>query len=107
RPWSTSSAPPGPKRSARQRPPTKSSAGLQACHDVAVFSRSLSLGGASGQAECADAARVGSRILPDVVADIPDRTVVGWVDGRLCVVLPALRARPTGAGPSVGCRALD
>src|SRR5262249_49323843 len=46
---------------------------------------------ASRQLERSDARRVGRRALLHVVADVPDRAVVRWIDGGLRVVLPAHR----------------
>src|SRR5262249_38084745 len=49
-----------------------------------------------GQAEGADPRRVAGRALFEVIADVPDREVVGRVDGGLGVVLPAVRGRLRG-----------
>lgn len=46
---------------------------------------------ASRHAKRADPARVAGRAFLDVVAHVPDRTVVARVDRRLCVVFPTHR----------------
>src|SRR5262245_16643710 len=51
--------------------------------------RTSTLPAAIRQSERADSRGVARRALPDVIADVPDRAVVGRIDGRLRVVFPA------------------